>query len=164
MSHSLRLIKISMVASIALFFSVVAFDNIIDFKSNFLFVQHVLSMDTTFHDPSLMTRAITNPLIHRYAYLLIIAFEMMTAIMCWMGCVALLSNIRHPASQFNKAQKIAFIGLFLGFLLYMVGFIIIGGEWFSMWQSIAWNGQMKAGLFINLIMFVMIFLQHGENV
>ena len=52
----------------------------------------------------------------------------------------------------------AFIGLFFGFILYMVGFIIIGSEWFCMWQSSTWNAQSTAGLFVSLIMFVMIFL------
>ncbi len=164
MELSLRYIKIGMVASIALFFSMVAFDNIIDFKSNWLFVQHVLSMDTTFHDSALMSRAITNPIIQKCAYCFIIAWEILTAIVCWMGCVALLANIKEKDAHFNKSKNIAYIGLFCGFLLYMVGFIIIGGEWFSMWQSLSWNGQMKAGLFINLIMFVMIFLKSGESI
>jgi predicted small integral membrane protein len=57
----------------------------------------------------------------------------------------------------------AFIGLFLGFILYMVGFIVVGGEWFSMWQSSTWNAQETAGLFASLIMLVMIFLGLSEH-
>jgi len=158
-ANNLRFIKICMVASIALFFSIVAFDNITDFKSNWAFVQHVMSMDTTFHESALMWRAITNPIIQRYAYYFIIFWEILTAITCWLGCFALLTKIKENDSCFNSSKKLAFIGLFFGFLLYMVGFVIVGGEWFSMWQSQTWNGQMKAGLFINLIMFVMIFLK-----
>jgi len=70
MLYCLRVIKLGMVVSIALFFSIVAADNILDFNSNFLFVQHVLSMDTTFRAPKLMWRSITNPIIHQYAYYL----------------------------------------------------------------------------------------------
>lgn len=163
MELSLRLIKICMLASIALFFTLVAFDNIIDFNSNWLFVQHVLSMDTTFHEPVLMQRAITNPIIQRYAYYAIIAWEILTALFCWIGCIALFAKIKERNNHFNEAKKIAYIGLFFGFALYMLGFIIIGGEWFSMWQSSTWNGQGKAGLFISLIMFVMIFLASGDT-
>ncbi len=155
---TLRFIKLSMVASIALFFTLVALDNIIDFQTNWLFVQHVLTMDTTFRDPVLMGRAITNLTFQRYAYYLIIAWEMITALLCWIGSLILLLNIKEKTSIFDESKKIAYLGLFFGFLLYMVGFIVVGGEWFSMWQSTIWNGQMKAGLFINLIMFVMIFL------
>ncbi len=159
---TLRVIKISMVASIALFFSIVALNNIIDFNSNWLFVQHVLSMDTTFRASTLMARAITNSTIQKYIYYMLIFWETLTAIICWIGCVILLLKIKTSLHQFNASKKMAYIGLFFGFILYMVGFIIIGGEWFSMWQSSTWNGQTTAGLFIGLIMFVMIFLQQGE--
>ncbi len=131
-----------------------------DFNSNWLFVQHVLSMDTTFHEPVLMQRAITNPIIQRYAF---IAWEILTALFCRIGYIALLTTIKERNSHFNEAKKIAYIGLFFGFALYMLGFIIIGGEWFSMRQSSTWNGQEKAGLFISLIMFVMIFLANGDT-
>ena len=120
-------------------------------------------MDTTFHAASLMGRAITHPTIHRYAYELIIVWETMAAIVCWIGACKLLVNIRQSAEIFNQSRTIAFTGLFLGFLLYMVGFIIIGGEWFCMWQSKMWNGQATAGLFVSLILFVMIFLQNKEE-
>ena len=158
MGLSLRFIRIGMVGSIALFFSLVALNNLIDFTSNFPAVEHVLSMDTTFHAPILMRRAITNPSIQLGAYYIIIAWELLTAIICWIGCVQLILNIKASDIQFNSSKTVAFIGLFLGFMLYMVGFIIIGSEWFCMWQSSTWNAQATAGLFVSLIMFVMIFL------
>lgn len=163
MSLSLRYIQILMVASIALFFSIIAINNIFDSQSNWLFVQHVLSMDTTFHDTALMWRAITNPALQKFVYYFIIAWQILTATLCWLGSFILLTNINENDAQFDKSKKMALIGLFFGFLLYMVGFIIIGGEWFSMWQSSTWNGQMKAGLFINLIMFIMLFIKIGHK-
>lgn len=157
--QSLRYIQIAMVASIALFFSLVAFNNLTAFQANWQFVQHVLSMDTTFQDGVLMKRAITNPLIQKAAYFLIILWQAITALICWLGCLILFRNIKEHPTQFHEAKKWAFIGLFFGFLLYMVGFIILGGEWFSMWQSKVWNGQAAAGLFLSLILFVMVFLK-----
>jgi predicted small integral membrane protein len=154
----LRYIKLGTVVSIAIFFSLVSFDNLIDFTSNLPAVQHVLSMDTTFHVPILMRRSITNPSIQLGAYYLIIAWELLTAISCWIGSFLILFNINASDIQFNNSKTVAFIGLFLGFLLYIVGFIVIGGEWFCMWQSHIWNAQPTAGLFVSLIMFVMIFL------
>lgn len=162
MTRSLRYIKIYMVASIALFFSIVAIDNVIDFNSNRPFVEHVLSMDTTFHDTAIMWRSITNPLIQMSVYFFIIGWETATAILCWIGCFTLLQKVNGADMQFKEAKNMAFIGLFFGFLLYMVGFIVIGGEWFSMWQSPNWNGQKTAGLFLSMIMFVMIFLNTND--
>ena len=29
----------------------------------------------------------------------------------------------------------------MGFLIWFIGFIVIGSEWFAMWQSSTWNGK-----------------------
>lgn len=158
----LRYIKFWMVVAIALFFSLIAFNNLIDPNSNMPAVRHVLSMDTTFHIPILMRRAITNPDLQLGLYYVICAWEFLTAMICWFGALRLLQNIHKHDKQFNRSKTLAFIGLFLGFLLYMVGFIVIGGEWFNMWQSPNWNAQPTAGLFVCLIMFVMIFLNSRD--
>ena len=49
---------------------------------HFTFVQHVLSMDTTFADNAAMWRAISAPCLWYVAYWLIIAGEALTAT-CW---------------------------------------------------------------------------------
>jgi len=54
-----RVEKLLMVASLAAFAGIVTFDNIADYGSNYAFVQHVLSTDTTFPDTALRDRAIT---------------------------------------------------------------------------------------------------------
>jgi predicted small integral membrane protein len=46
------------------------YDNIVDYGSNYQFVQHVLSMDTTFPDNALKGRAITDPRLWQAAYAL----------------------------------------------------------------------------------------------
>src|SRR5580692_4439033 len=104
-----RLCKIALVASIALFFSFVAFDNISDYDSNWQFVQHVLSMDTTFPDSTLRWRAIIDPDIQRAAYWLIIATQVNTAVLLWLGTTCLLATIR--ADRFSRAKTPAVLGL-----------------------------------------------------
>ena len=46
----------------------------------------------------------------------------------------------------------------LGFLLWQVGFMTIGGEWFGMWQSQQWNGVPSAFRFVMTIIAVLIFV------
>jgi predicted small integral membrane protein len=58
---------------------------------------------------------------------------------------------------------VAVVGLVLGFLLYAVGFVAIGGEWFAMWQSEVWNGQQKAFEFLTMISAVLIVLMLPEQ-
>ena len=49
----IRLAKLLMVAALAAFAFLVTYDNIVDYGANYQFVQHVLSMDTTFPDNTL---------------------------------------------------------------------------------------------------------------
>ena len=156
-----RLCKIALIASAALFFSLVAFGNITDYDSNWQFVQHVLSMDTTFPDSSLHWRAIADPKIQAAGYWLIIATETVVALLLWAGCLRLLAAI--GGDDFNRAKAIAVAGLSLGFLLYAVGFISIGGEWFAMWQSQVWNGEQKSFDFIGMIGAVLVVVLLSDS-
>jgi len=70
-----RLAKILMCLALALFCLLVAFDNVTDPHSNYTFVQHVMSMDTTFPDNTLMYRSVTNPILWQIVYALIIATQ-----------------------------------------------------------------------------------------
>jgi predicted small integral membrane protein len=71
----IRLAKVAMIAALAAYAFIVAYDNIVDYGSNYEFVRHVLTMDTTFPDNTLKHRAISNPSIWSAAYALIIAME-----------------------------------------------------------------------------------------
>lgn len=154
----IRLAKIAMVAAIALFASLVAFGNITDYGTNFAFVQHVLSMDTIFERSTIRYRAIESPTLQHLAYAAIIATEALTAVLCWVGAVVLLRRLRADAAAFNRAKGFAVTGLTLGFLLWQVGFMTIGGEWFGMWQSKSWDGVPSAFRFVMVITAVLIFL------
>lgn len=160
----IRAAKIAMVAAIALFATVVAFGNITDYGTNFAFVQHVLSMDTIFERSTIRYRAIDSPALHHLAYGIIIATEALTAVLCWIGAYALLRRLRAAATTFNRAKAFAVAGLTLGFLLWQVGFMAIGGEWFGMWQSKSWDGVPSAFRFVMVIMVVLIVvvLPDGE--
>jgi len=154
----IRAAKIVMVAAIALFASIVTFGNLTDYETNYLFVQHVLSMDTILPFSDIRYRAITDPGLHRAAYALIIATEGAIAVLCWIGAFQLTRHVRADAAAFNRAKGIAVVGLVLGFLLWRVGFMTVGGEWFGMWQSQQWNGVPSAFRFVMVILAALIFL------
>jgi predicted small integral membrane protein len=158
----IRYCKAALLAVVALFFSIIAFDNVVDYDSNWLFVQHVLSMDTIFPNSDLKWRAITDPTLQKLGYWSIIAWEALTAIVLWLG-TARLVGAAGSATRFAAAKATATLGLTMGFLLYGVGFIIVGGEWFAMWQSQTWNGQQKAFEFIGMIGVALIVLLIPEQ-
>src|SRR5690349_820756 len=70
-----RIAKAIMVASLALFALLVAFDNLTDYDTNYAFVRHVLSMETTFPGNALLYRRVTSPVLWQAGYALIIAGE-----------------------------------------------------------------------------------------
>lgn len=158
-----RLTKTAFVAAIALFASLVSFGNITDYNSNFAFVQHVLLMDTIFPDAEIKYRAITSPALHTAGYVLIIAAETLTAILCWIGAFCMLGRVGSDARSFNRSKQWAIAGLAVGFLVWQVGFMSIGGEWFGMWMSPTWNGIQSAFRFFITIIAVLIFISMPDG-
>lgn len=158
-----RYSKVVFVAAMALFASLVAFGNLTDYGSNFAFVQHVLRMDTIFPSATIHYRAIASPALHHLAYALIIACEVLVAVLCWMGAFRLLGRVNASAREFNRAKGLAVAGLSLGFLLWQVGFMSIGGEWFGMWMSDQWNGVPSAFRFLATLILVLIYLMQRDG-
>jgi predicted small integral membrane protein len=154
----IRCSKILLVASVALFTTLVVFNNITDYGLNYAFVEHVLRMDTTFPNNKGMWRAITSPTLHHAAYVLIILMEGITALLCWAGAIKLLGALRTEGIKFNQSKKVAIAGLTLGFCLWFVGFIGIVGEWFLMWQSAQWNAQQAAFRLTTIFGIVLLFV------
>ncbi|MCB1503033.1 MAG: DUF2165 domain-containing protein [Bauldia sp.] len=158
---TLRLSKVALVATIALFFTLVAFGNLTDYHSNEAFVRHILAMDTIFPDSTLRWRAIPDANMQTIAYWAIIGWQTLTAVVLWAGVVRLLGAIRGPG--FAGAQPTAVLGLAMGFLLYAGGFVVVGGEWFAMWQSEEWNGQQTSFGFLTMIGIVLVVLLVPEQ-
>lgn len=164
MPSALRLSKIVLVASLAAFCFIVTYDNIVDYDSNCAFVQHVLSMDTTFPANTLRSsRAITSPALWRAAYGLIIGMEGLSALAFAVGAIDLARYFRAPAGRFHAAKRFVVVGATLAFLLWFTGFMVVGGEYFAMWQSATWNGQQAAFRFYVTVLAVLIFVTMPEG-
>lgn len=159
----IRHLKIACVATTALFLTLVALGNVTDYGSNFAFVRHVLSMDTVFEGSTLTWRAITAPWAHHAAYWIIILWEAAAALVCWWGAARLWRVRKKPAALFNREKPLALWGVGAGFLLFTLGFITIGGEWFAMWQSAQWNGQGSAHIFLTFTGLIMIFVAQRDE-
>ena len=158
-----RIAKVLMVLSLAAFAFLVTFNNITDYSSNFNFVMHVLSMDTTFPGNALMYRSITSPIVWHAGYWGIIAGEAATFLAFLIGAWHLW-NARHgSAAEFDAAKRWAVIGATIGFMIWFFGFMVVGGQWFAMWQSKTWNGQEAAFKFYVAILGVLIFVNQPER-
>ena len=150
----LRVCKSIVCLLLAVFALLVCLNNLADYDSNYAFVQHTLSMDTVFPSNTLKYRAILDPFVWSLAYGLIIFAEFLTGVLLLIGAIGLLKNIHSPL-EFNESKNWIYLGC-------LVGFIVIGGEWFCMWQSEQWNGIEAAFRFVVIIMFTLLFTAMPE--
>jgi len=160
---TIRISKLLLVAGIALFYVLVVFNNVTDFGSNWLFVQHVLAMDTTFPGNHGMWRALPQPGLELAFYLSIIAWEIVTmALLVW--SVVKLARALHGADEeFQRAKGPAVVALTASLLMWLIAFLAVGGEWFLMWQSKMWNGQEEAFRMFTVIGIVLVYLVQPEK-
>lgn len=158
-----RYAKIVMSLVLASFCLLVTFNNITDYGTNYLFVQHVMSMDTTFPGSALMYRSVTNPALWHFAYALIIIAEGATGILLLAGAIRLFQVRNMPGAAFNEAKTLVIAACVLAFLVWFFGFMVVAGEWFAMWQSQTWNGQDAAFRFYMPVLAVLIFINQPDG-
>jgi predicted small integral membrane protein len=157
-----RAAKVLLLAGVALYYSIVAFNNLTDFDSNYQFVRHVLSMDSTIPGNKGLWRALPSPAFHLAFYWGIIAWEIATAVLLWWGAVRLLRALRGPAAAFNAGKGMSIAALTLSLLMWLVAFLSVGGEWFLMWQSHTWNGQDPAFRMFTVVGIVTVIVLHPD--
>ncbi|MEK4228333.1 DUF2165 family protein [Solibacillus sp. FSL H8-0538] len=161
---ALRILKIFVLFAAALFGFFVFLGNILDYDSNYQFVRHVLSMDTTFEGNNLMWRAIESSDMHTFAYWLLIIAECVFSILGFIGVCKMVKALKAPAKQFNRAKAFGYYTFIIGVTIWFIGFIVIGSEWFAMWQSSIWNGKQTAMDIVGVWcgFFVLFALRDGE--
>src|ERR1700694_608262 len=138
---TLRMAKMALVFAVAVFYSLVVLNNTTDYDSNFQFVRHVLMMDSTFPNNRGMWRALNSPVWHTVLYLSIIAWEMVTMILCWLGGFRMARALRASAMVFHQSKRVAISALTLSLLMWLVVFLSVGGGGFLMWQAKNWDGH-----------------------
>ncbi|MER6130724.1 DUF2165 domain-containing protein [Streptomyces sp. NPDC001815] len=151
--RALPLAATLLTGTVALYITFVAFGNITDFGTNQQFVQHVLSMDTTFKDDDLMWRAVESKGLQDAAYVAIIVWETIAAL------VLIRATVQWFRRDHVNARRTSTIGLLMLMLLFGAGFLAIGGEWFAMWQSEDWNG-LDAAMRVFLMSGVVLLVIH----
>jgi len=158
-----RLSKISLVASLGLFLLIVVFNNVTDYKSNYDFVEGVLSMGTTFPGNAAMWRAIHSEPVYHAFYVSIILWEAAACGLLFAGAWKLWGARGAGAAAFDRAKNLAVAGVVLNLLQWLLAFITVGGEWFLMWQSKSWNGQEAAARMFLIAGIILLFLNTRDE-
>lgn len=155
---TIRWTKLLLLAAIALYYTLVVVDNLTDFNSNYQFVQHVLSMDSTFAANKAIGRAIHSLPVYLAFYWTIIIWEFASMVLLWSGVIKLFRAIRQSCGIFNAQKSAAVVALAVSLLMWLVAFLDVGGEWFMMWQSPTWNGQQQAFRMFAILSLVLLLL------
>lgn len=154
-----QLLKAVVAFTVGFFCLIVGYDNIVDFNTNYGFVNSVLSMDTMepffSGNETITSRAIANPTVHLIGYWIIILGELVTGLVCMFGSLYMFASIKK--ARFVNGQVIYLVGAVLAILIWYFGFAVIGGEYFSMWAN-KMNGQSKAYTFATFILLTAIFV------
>ena len=131
--------KATLMLFVSFFGLLVMYSNITDYATNYEYLSHILSMDTTHASFRYSERAIASPILQHRIYWLIITLEVMYTSFCIIGTYYLYKNINSSSKKFHEAKKFAIIGLLIALFLYYLCFQVIGAEWFNMDQSQHWN-------------------------
>lgn len=154
----IRISKISLMSFISLFGLLVMYSNFTDYSTNYEYVAHVLSMDTTQHNPNIDYRAITSPMLQHRIYWFIITMEVTYTVFCLLGTYHLLKNINASPDDFHEAKKFSIIGLLILIFIYYLCIQVIGVEWFDMDTSSQWNAKDWARHIVDFIFPLLIYV------
>jgi predicted small integral membrane protein len=158
-----RVITSLFILMVAAYYLVVGFDNITNptnpNASNWPFVKGVLSGDGVPAESGFEWRFIDATWFQAASYIAVMVFETLTGILLF---IAGILGLRASASsdRWNHAQKLTFLGGFLGLAVFFFGFMVVGGNWFIMYLNSKWNGLTPA--FQNSVMTItMLILTAG---
>ena len=141
---TIRASKALLLFALGFYYTMVVFNNTNDYNSNLTFVRHVLQMDTTYPGNHGMWRAVHSPSVALMFFVSIVCYEIATGLLLWFGGFRLITNLRSSPAAFNTAKKLGVIALTMSLLMWLVAFLSVGNEWFLMWQSKEWTGEVAA--------------------
>ena len=162
-SFLLRLAKTILVSGIGLLGLLIVVNNITDYYTNYFFVVHVLKMDTVFPDSNVQYRSVNKSFIFHAGYIVIILMEFIMTFCCLKGGWQMIRQIKADAGKFHAAKNWAVAGIIVGILVWFIGFYVIAGEWFVMWQSPTWNGLAAAERMLSVLVLVLILLHFKDQ-
>ncbi len=151
---TIRLLKICLAASVAIYISMVALSNIFEYSINFNYLSQIMRMEHVFEKVNI-ERAVFSPILHHAAFITIIIWEVISAVILWIGVIQSLKSIHDPI-LFSKSKEMITIGLLLLLILFSLVFVAIGGQYFASWQSQTFNSVRAVTPYLSFVGLVTI--------
>jgi predicted small integral membrane protein len=156
-----RILKIGFSWLAGIHISLIVFNNISDYGSNFQFVQMVAKMEDVFSAPKNNWRSIHSTWLYHAFYFFIILLEAVIAMYLLSGGYKMFKSLNQDSLAFAQAKQQTTLGFSLGIFLWFFGFLTVAGEWFLMWQSTQWNAQQTA--FSLTVCFLLFLIFHNQT-
>src|ERR1700744_5918702 len=91
-------------------------------------------------------------------FLSIFCWETLTGVLFWLVGFCLIRNLRTNAATFNREKKLGVVALTLSLLMWLGAFMSVGNEWFLMWQSKQWSGEVAAQHMFAVVALLLLYL------
>ena len=158
----MKIIKIILVSGTALLLTFAVLGNVTMPDVGVVAVKTTVGMETTFKHPGAMWRAITSPALVYTIFGCIVLVEAIAAALCWIGAVRMWAA-RRESALVQRAASVARLGLGVTAALYFIGWLVIAGEWFEMWQSQQLNVLPDAFRFFASAMLILFLVSEKES-
>ncbi len=142
----LRITKIFLVSSVALWGLVGAFGNVSDWGSTMGAVGAATSM-ATFDGGAESWKATSNPAVIWLGALFIMLSKTAAGLLCMTGASRMWAARKGDAASFAKAKELALAGCAVAVFMLFTGFIVIAESWFELWRSDVMRGPVLASAF-----------------
>lgn len=130
----LRITKITLIATVALFLLMGAVFNVKDWTGTMGAVAATTSM-TTFEGGAEDWRATSSPIVVWTGALFITLSKATAGVLCLIGAVNMWAARKGDASAFTTAKELALSGCAVAMILLFGGWIVIAETWFELWRS-----------------------------
>ena len=130
----LRVTKILLILSIAMWALLGALGNVVDWAGTTGAVEAATSM-STFDQVPASGRATSNPTFILLGALFITLFKIATGAFCLLGAWQMWLARAADAAAFAKAKTYALTGCGVAMLMLFAGWIVIAETWYELWRS-----------------------------
>ena len=161
----LRIVKIAMICSIALWGFIGGLFNILDWEGTMGAVGAATSM-ATFETGAESWQATSSPVVIWLGALFILLSKLTAAVLCTVGVRNMWQARYAEAAQFAKAKALAMAGCGIAVIMLFGGFIVIAETWFEMWRSDVMRGPVldSAFRYAGMITLIALFVGTREDV
>ena len=160
----LRIAKILLVLTVALWGFVGAFFNVVDWAGTTGAVAAVTSM-ATFDGGAGSWQAISYPGVVWAGALFIMLSKVVAGALCMSGALRMWRVRDGDALTFTAAKELALAGCAVAVIMLFGGFIVVAESWFELWRSDAMRGPVldSAFRYAGMIMLIAIFVGMKEE-